>query len=165
MTSRRGFVQETALAAAALGLPRTLVQESTASHPAAAPDYYDKLGVAKIINAAGTYTYLTGSIMPAEVAAAITVASQHAVRLRELQLAAGAHIAKRLKCEAALVSAGAAAALSLGTAACMTRGRPEDAARDVPARTSDFPREVLIQVGHRYEHENAIAVRGENARS
>ena len=27
-------------------------------------DYYDKLGVAKIINAAGTYTMFTASIMP-----------------------------------------------------------------------------------------------------
>ncbi|HWZ59625.1 MAG TPA: hypothetical protein VNW46_11680 [Gemmatimonadaceae bacterium] len=160
MTSRRGFVQETVAAAAALGLPRPLLQDATVSHPAAAPDYYDKLGVAKIINAAGTYTYLTGSIMPAEVAAAITVASQHAVRLRDLQAAAGAHIAARLKCEAALVSAGAAAALSLGTAACMTRGRPDDAARDVPARTSEFPHEVLIQVGHRYEHEHSIEMCG-----
>jgi L-seryl-tRNA(Ser) seleniumtransferase len=160
MTSRRGFVQETMAATAALSLPLPLMERATTGHPSTAVDYYDKMGVAKIINAAGTYTYLTGSLLPPEVQAAITVASQHAVRLRDLQLAAGAYIAKRVRCESALVSAGAAAALSLGTAACMTRGKPDDAARDVPARASEFPHEVLIQTGHRYEHEHAIEMAG-----
>ena len=40
-------------------------------------DYYDKLGVAKIINAAGTYTVLTASIMPPSVQAAVAQAAQH----------------------------------------------------------------------------------------
>jgi L-seryl-tRNA(Ser) seleniumtransferase len=31
-----------------------------------ADDYYEKLGVAKIINAVGTYTFLTAAGMPAE---------------------------------------------------------------------------------------------------
>jgi L-seryl-tRNA(Ser) seleniumtransferase len=160
MTSRRGFVQETVAAAAALGLPLPLLAKAPAGHPSTPVDYYDKLGVAKIINAAGTYTYLTGSLLPPQVQDAITVASQHAVRLRELQAAAGAYIAKRVRCEAALVSSGAAAALSLGTAACMTQGRASDAAEDVPARASKFPHEVLIQTGHRYEHEHAIEMAG-----
>ena len=34
-------------------------------------DYYDKLGVTKIINAAGTYTILTASTMPPSVQAAV----------------------------------------------------------------------------------------------
>src|SRR5215203_5918588 len=83
-------------------------------------DYYEKLGVTKIINAAGTYTALTASIMPPPVQAAVARAAKSPVRLGELQTAAGAYIAKKLQCEAAMVTAGAASALTLGTAACIT---------------------------------------------
>lgn len=158
MTSRRDFVQNTFAAGALLGLPRV---NSAAPGDAAVPvlDYYDKLGVPKIINAAGTYTYLTASVMPPEVKAAVALAANHPVRLRDLQTAAGAYIAKKLQCEAALVSAGAASALSLGTAACMTLGNP-DAAKDVPARVSGMKHEVIIQKTHRLTHEHALEMCG-----
>jgi len=126
---------------------------------AAAIDYYDKLGVAKIINAAGTYTYLTASLIPPEVQAAVAIAARHSVRLRDLQAAAGTYIAKRLQCEAALVSCGAASALSLGTAGCMTVGTA-DGSKDIPARSSAFKDEVLIQKGHRFSHEHALEMCG-----
>src|SRR5262249_4018075 len=86
---------------------------------AAGEDYYEKLGVTKIIKAAGTYTALTASIMPPSVQAAVARAAQHPVRLAELQTASGEYLAKKLKCEAALVTAGAASALTLGTAGCL----------------------------------------------
>jgi L-seryl-tRNA(Ser) seleniumtransferase len=122
-------------------------------------DYYAKLGVPTIINAAGTYTYLTASIMPDEVQAAVALAAKHSVRLRDLQDAAGAYIARRLQCEAALVSCGAASALSLGTAACMTLGVP-DAAKDVPARSVTMRNEVVIQRAHRFSHDHALEMCG-----
>src|SRR5204862_1669816 len=75
-------------------------------------DYYDKLGVTKIINAAGTYTALTASIMPPPVQAAVARAAKSPVRLADLQKAAGAYIAKKLKCGAAMAAAGAASALT-----------------------------------------------------
>lgn len=153
-TSRRGFLHDSTMLAAAVGvrLPREVV-------PSPAVDYYDKLGVPKIINAAGTYTYLTASILPAEVRAAIDLASKHNVRLRDLQTASGAYLARQLKCEAALVSSGAAAALTLGVAACMTRNAP-DGARDVPARVAALPHEVIIQSAHRFVHEHALEMCG-----
>src|SRR5205814_10146680 len=77
-------------------------------------DYYDKLGVAKIINAAGTYTALTASTMPPSVQAAIARAAKHPVRLLELQKAAGEYIARQLRCEGAVVTNGAASALTRG---------------------------------------------------
>src|SRR4051794_21449424 len=80
-------------------------------------DYYEKLGVTKIINAAGTYTALTASIMPPSVQAAVARAAKSPVRLGELQTAAGEDIAKKLKCEAAMVTAGGGAAPTLGGAA------------------------------------------------
>src|SRR5438445_13330075 len=90
-------------------------------------DYYDKLGVTKIINAAGTYTILTASTMPPPVQAAVARAAKHPVRLLELQQKAGEYLARRLKCEGAMVTAGAASALTLGTAACMTVGNKKNA--------------------------------------
>src|SRR6185503_9726327 len=117
--TRRNFFSWTRNALAATGLVSTA---PVAAEAAVGEDYYDKLGVTKIINAAGTYTALTASIMPPSVQAAVALAAKHPVRLGELQKSAGEYIAKLLQCEGALVTAGAASALTLGTAACMTLG-------------------------------------------
>ncbi len=163
MTTRRDFVKRSVAASALVGLNPAAAAAATAraddAPPSAPVDYYDKLGVTKIINAAGTYTYLTASVMPTQVQDAITVASRHNVRLAELQAAAGAYIAKRLQCEAALVSAGAASALSLGAAGCMTVGNA-DGPRDVPIRTSGFKNEFIIQKAHRFPHEHGLEMAG-----
>jgi L-seryl-tRNA(Ser) seleniumtransferase len=57
------------------------------------------------------------------------------------------------------VSAGAASALTLGTAGCMTVGNPAGP-RDVPARTEAFKNEVIIQKAHRFPHEHALEMAG-----
>ncbi len=46
--------------------------------PVKGVDYYEKLGVRPFINAAGTYTVLSASIMPDEVQAAVALASRSA---------------------------------------------------------------------------------------
>jgi L-seryl-tRNA(Ser) seleniumtransferase len=119
-------------------------------------DYYDKLGVTKIINAAGTYTALTASTMPPSVRAAVAKAAQHPVRLAELQRAAGEYIAKQLKCEAALVTAGAASALTLGTAACVTMGK-RAAVHNIPNDMNGLKTEVIVQKLHRYDYDHALS--------
>ena len=63
MTTRRDFVHHSLAAGALLG-SRPAESGDQDAELAPAVDYYDKLGVAKIINAAGTYTYLTASLMP-----------------------------------------------------------------------------------------------------
>jgi L-seryl-tRNA(Ser) seleniumtransferase len=118
-------------------------------------DYYDKLGVAKIINAAGTYTALTASTMPAPVQAAVARAAKHPVRLADLQNAAGEYLAKKLRCEAALVTAGAASALTLGTAACMTRAN-RAAVHNIPTELAGIRNEVIVQKAHRYDYDHAL---------
>ncbi len=150
--TRRDFLAWTrnSLTAAGIAGAAPAAQAAVASQ-----DYYDKLGVTKIINAAGTYTALTASIMPPQVQAAVAAAARYPVRLEELQRKAGAYIASRLKCEAALVSAGAASALTLGTAACMTVGNPQAAAL-LPMETSGLKNEVIIQKAHRYGYDHAI---------
>lgn len=119
-------------------------------------DYYDKLGVTKIINAAGTYTILTASTMPPSVQAAVARAAKHPVRLMELQKKAGEYLASRLHCEAALVSAGAASALTLGTAACMTVANNSSTPQKMPADMAGLKNEVVVQKAHRYDYDHAL---------
>ena len=123
--------------------------------PMAQPDYYRKLGVTPFINAAGTYTILSASTMPDEVLAAMAWAAQQPVNLNELLDAAGAYLAKRLHCEAALVTAGAASALTLGTAACITVGN-QPAMVSIPTDMSGLKNEVIVQKSHRYEYDHAV---------
>ena len=119
-------------------------------------DYYEKLGVTKIINAAGTYTVLTAAVMPPSVQAAVALAAKHPIRLLDLQKKAGEYLAQRLRCEAAMVTAGASAALTLGTAACINvmNNAPIQA---VPMKVGDLKHnEVLVQKAHRYGYDHAI---------
>ena len=81
---------------------------------------YKRLGIRTVINGNATLTRLGGSIMPPEVVAAMADASKHFVDIIELQKRVGEEIAKLTQNEAAYVSCGAAAALTLSTAACVT---------------------------------------------
>jgi L-seryl-tRNA(Ser) seleniumtransferase len=118
-------------------------------------DYYQKLGVTPFINAAGTYTILTASIMPDEVQAAMALAAQKPVHLMELHKAAGEYLAKRLRCEGALVTAGAAAGIKLATAACITRGN-KSAIVNIPLEMQGLKNEVIVQKAHHYEYDHAL---------
>jgi L-seryl-tRNA(Ser) seleniumtransferase len=151
--TRRGFVGLTTSLLASQALPARV---SDTPRPASeGEDYYDKLGVTKIINAAGTYTVLTASTMPPSVRAAVDRAAKHPVRLLELQRAAGEYLAKRLHCEAAMVTAGASSALTLGTAACIgvMNNSPAQA---VPMQVGNLKNEVVIQKTHRYGYDHAL---------
>ena len=129
---------------------------ANASAPAAsAVDYYQKLGVAPFINAAGTYTILSASTMPDEVQAAIGSAAKRPVHLLELHKAAGEYLARRLRCEGALVTSGAAAAIKLATAACITRGN-KSAVINIPTEMQGLKNEVIVQKAHRYDYDHAI---------
>jgi L-seryl-tRNA(Ser) seleniumtransferase len=119
-------------------------------------DYYDKLGVTKIINAAGTYTILTASTMPPSVQAAVARAAKHPVRLIELQRKAGEYLAKRLRCEGSVVTAGAASALTLGTAACVTVANRNAAPHNMPTEMAGLKNEVIVQKSHRYDYDHAL---------
>ena len=122
-------------------------------------DYFDKLRVPRIINAAGTFTALTASIMAPAVQAAVAEAAKYPVRLLDLQHAAGAYIAKQLHSEAAMVTCGAAAAVTLGTAACMTvaNNLPN---YTLPSDRTGLKNQVIIQKGHRYEYDYAFRTCG-----
>ena len=118
-------------------------------------DYYQKLGVTPFINAAGTYTVLSASTMPDEVQAAIVLASRQPVNLNELIDASGTYLAKQLRCEAALVTSGAAAALVVGTAACINLGN-DQAILNIPTDMTGLKNEVIVQKSHRYGYDHAL---------
>jgi uncharacterized pyridoxal phosphate-dependent enzyme len=115
---------------------------------------YDELGMRPLINAAGTYTTLSACVMPAEVVAAMEEAARQHVSIPELQEAAGSRIASLIGCEAALVTSGCAAALTLATAACVC-GTDQDKIRRVPDITG-MKNEVIFQNSHRFGYDHAI---------
>jgi L-seryl-tRNA(Ser) seleniumtransferase len=117
-------------------------------------DVISELGVRSFINAAGTFTALTGSLMRPEVVAAMQVASRKYVRLDDLHDAVGKRIAGLLGCDAALVTSGCASALSLATAACVA-GKDPDRIRRLPD-TQGLKNEVLVQKTHRVDYDHAI---------
>jgi hypothetical protein len=73
--NRRTFLSD-AGAAIAAGVATVTAEGAPAKPNDPGVDYYDKLGVTKIINAAGTYTILTASVMPASVQAAVARAAK-----------------------------------------------------------------------------------------
>jgi L-seryl-tRNA(Ser) seleniumtransferase len=132
------------------------VLPASASTPTVSPvDYYQKLGVTPFINAAGTYTILSASTMPDQVQAAVALAAQKPVHLMELHKAAGEYLARRLRCEGALVTSGAAAAIKLATAACITRGN-KSAVVNIPTDMQGLKNEVIVQKAHHYDYDHAI---------
>jgi L-seryl-tRNA(Ser) seleniumtransferase len=163
LLTRRRFLSWSQAALAALGassiLPSKSNALSTTSEAQSADDYYAKLGVEKIINAAGTYTYLTAAVMPPQVQRAVAQAALHPVVLKDLQKTSGEYIAKRLRCEAALVSSGASAALTLATAACLANANGI-AANLIPESVGSMKNEVIVQKAHRYEYDHAMLLCG-----
>jgi L-seryl-tRNA(Ser) seleniumtransferase len=153
--SRRKLLRQGSQAVAGGACVGILPMHSAASGPASGVDYYQKLGVTPFINAAGTYTILSASILPEEVQAAIALAAQKPVHLLELHKAAGEYLAKRLHCEGALVTSGAAAAIKLATAACITRGK-KDAVVNIPIEMQGLRNEVIVQKAHRYDYDHAL---------
>src|SRR5216683_1859721 len=117
-------------------------------------DYFAELGVRPFINAAGTYTAMTASLMTPEVMDAINYASKHYVMLDELHDRVGERIATLLRCEAAMVTSGAASALTLATAAVLT-GTDRQKIVDLPNLAS-MKGEVIVQKSHRFGYEHAV---------
>lgn len=150
MSSRRNFIGATA------ALPLIATQASAAKLKT--PDYFKDLGIRPFINAAGTYTMLTASLMSQETMDAMEYASKHFVHLTKLQDAVGARIANLLSAEAAMVTSGAAGAMMVGTAGCIT-GTDNKAILQLPDITG-LKSEVLVQKSHRYGYDHAVRACG-----
>jgi D-glucosaminate-6-phosphate ammonia-lyase len=154
MWSRRRFLESASAVPLLGGL------SAAGAAPAAGParkgsrDYFAELGVRPFINAAGTYTAMTASLMPPEVMEAIQYASRSFVMLDELHDKVGERIATLLRSEGAMVTSGAASALTLGTAAVLT-GKDPQKIIDLPD-LSKMKSEVIVQKAHRFGYEHAV---------
>ena len=146
--TRRRLLQTAVIA------PAVAAAAPVAGLTAASPSsLYASLGVKPVINGVGVVTVLGGSIMPPEVTRAMEEASRFFIPLPELEKKVGARIAELLKAPAAMVTCGAASAISVGTAACLSQGDPNKL-RQLPNRDG-IRFEVIQQKSHRtgYEHQ------------
>ncbi len=146
--SRRRLLEIGALAPAAAAAAPTSSLTATSPSP-----LYASLGVKPVINGVGVVTVLGGSLMPPEVVRAMEEASRFFIPLPELEKKVGARIAALLGAPAAMVTCGAASAISVGTAACLSQGDPNKL-RQLPGRDG-IRYEVVQQKSHRsgYEHQ------------
>jgi L-seryl-tRNA(Ser) seleniumtransferase len=158
MASRRKVIQTLAslpFISAYLG-PNTL-----SANPGAAAivsnvrrDFFKELGLRTFINAAGTYTSMTGSLMPKEVVEAISYGATEYVNLDELQDKVGERIAELLNCEYATVSSGAFGAMSIGMAGIMC-GMDSQKVKQLP-NTDGLKNEVILQESHTIGYAQAL---------
>jgi L-seryl-tRNA(Ser) seleniumtransferase len=112
------------------------------------------MNIRGFINAGEPYTTLSGAPMLPEVVEAMEYAAAQCVRLNDVHDAVAERIASLIGCEAAMVTAGAASALGLGTAACMT-GANQQFVRSLPD-TTGMKTDVIIQKSHRYGYDHAV---------
>src|ERR1700722_7226612 len=119
---------------------------------------FDKINVRPVINGCGIYTDLGGSVLSPHVWSAMQEMNSSFVRMVDLLNASGVCIARLLGAEAARVTSGAAAAIVLGTAACMA-GMDGMKWEQLP-NSEDTRDEVLIQRLHRYKYDRCARVAG-----
>ena len=117
-------------------------------------DYFTELGVRTFINAAGTYTAMTGSLMPKEVAEAISYGTTQYVNLDDLQDKVGERIAELLDCEYATVTSGCFGAMSIAMAGVLC-GKDPQKVKQLP-KTEGWANEVIIQEKHQIGYAQAL---------
>ncbi|MEM2921843.1 MAG: hypothetical protein QXF26_05950, partial [Candidatus Bathyarchaeia archaeon] len=84
----------------------------------------EELGVKRVINCVSTTSPLGSSVTYPEVIDAMKEASRYYVVIDDLQDKVGKIIATLTGAEAAIVTCGCDAALTMATAACMMKGTP-----------------------------------------
>src|SRR5690349_17393247 len=126
---RRSFFRGIAGALAAMPGGQRAASAMAARSEQESMKVYTRIGLRPIINAAGTYTHLGGSLMPQEVLEAMNDAAHSYVPIRDLSRAVGERIAQLTGNPGALVTTGAAGAIFTGTCAAIARDDPEKAKR------------------------------------
>ncbi len=118
---------------------------------------YTAIGVRPLINCKGTFTIVSGSLTLPEVKRAMAEASRYYVHLDELMEAVGKRLAELTGAEWGIVTAGAAAALTHATAACIAGGDPEKIQRLPDPRLKN---EVIAPRYSRNVYDQAIRMLG-----
>ena len=120
------------------------------------PTYKD-LGVRTLINARGTWTYLSASLELPEVKQAQLEAAKHYVDVLELQHAVGRRLAELSGAESGMVTSGAAGAMASATAGCIAGTDPEKIWQ-LPDTTG--MKDQVVMFGGRIAFDNAIRLAG-----
>jgi uncharacterized pyridoxal phosphate-dependent enzyme len=122
------------------------------------PAYAD-LGVRPVVNAAATLTRLGGSLVAPPVLPAMAAAARNFVDVHELQQAVGRRLATLTGNEAAHVSSGAAALITLAVIACISgpKGGPDPVAiEDLPYLDKTGERTVILYGSQRNPYDYAV---------
>ena len=119
---------------------------------------YLALGVRPFINCCSVRTMHGGSLMLPQVRAAVDAASRQFVNLDELMAAASQRIAELTGAESGIVTCGSAAAVALGTAACVAGNDPAKMLR-LPF-TEGMVNRVIIPAKQRFAYDQAVRMCG-----
>ncbi len=122
-----------------------------------AENVYERIGVRPCINARGTWTYLSGSLILPEVRRAMEAASLQFVDMFELQRGVGKRLAALSGAESAMVTSGAAGAMASAAAACI--------AGSDPAKIWQLPdttglKHEIVMLGGRIAFDSALRLSG-----
>jgi uncharacterized pyridoxal phosphate-dependent enzyme len=124
--------------------------------PAVKRDLFKELGIRTFINAAGTFTAMTGSLMHDYVIDAIQSGATEFCFLDELQDKVGAKIAALVHSEAAVVTSGAFSGMTLGLAGILT-GMDQRKIEQLPHLDgTGMKSEVIIQKAHDIVYNHAL---------
>lgn len=122
-------------------------------------DFIKELGLRTFINAAGTLTTHSASLMPDEVMEAIIMSSKQFVMINDVQDKVGEKIAAICHAESAMVTSGCWSALVLGTAAALT-GTDRAKIAKLPDVSGLDKNEVIVQKGHNIGYVHALTNTG-----
>lgn len=134
--------------------------EANAAPAGTRRNIFKELGIRTFINAAGTYTAMTASLMEEEVMAVINEASREFCLLDEVQDKVGERIARLVHAEAATVTSGAFSALTLGMAGVLTGMDPKKVEKLPNLAGTGMKSEVIIQKSHIIGYVNALTNTG-----
>jgi seryl-tRNA(Sec) selenium transferase len=115
---------------------------------------YHLLGVRPLVNFRGTHTAIGASKQWPELHEPMSEAARYYIDLDELQDKIGTRLASLIGSERAMVTTGAAGAITLGTCACLT-GADQEKIRQLP-NLNGMKNEVVIQKVHRNSYGHAV---------
>ena len=155
---RRELLKFFSLAPLAGGITAIPFQSASAAPvpPSVKRNLFKELGVRTFINAAGTFTMMTGSLMHDYVIDAIQNSATEFCYLDELQDKVGEKIAALVHSEAAVVTSGAFSGMTLGLAGILT-GMDQKKVEQLPHLDgTGMKSEVIIQKAHEIVYNHAL---------
>ncbi|MEP6595337.1 MAG: selenocysteine synthase, partial [Ginsengibacter sp.] len=155
---RRDIIKSLSLLPFAGGIVGSILspQSVKASPSGKKRDLFKELGVRTFINAAGTLTFMTGSLMHDYVLDTINGASKDFCLLDELQDKVGEKIAAMVHSESAVVTSGAFSGMTLGLAGVLTGVDQKKIGQLPHLEGTEMKSEVICQKTHDIAYNHAL---------